>query len=260
MKFVGCFCLNLLVFAVFAEESGDSWESSSPEIYSDISRKAQQNAVKYDGWKVVGGLTYSMSSFSSTIRTGSNNTKQNMDNFMLTVGIDYSKKLKKRFIIGGEFLLDFWKSQKKSGDMQIFSYDYYDRILQSWGTSYNTFSGDLKIPCMMPELSLKGGYIFRNMGTVVFLKLGAQRMQAEYRYYVDGKQISSINAIRYIPMFGIGGHKRFNKKLGVSFELNFPYRRECEKVTDNPTLYHRVKLGRTTVRILATYSIPGKIN
>lgn len=261
MKVISCFCLGLVFFGVSAAAGSSSWEDSGPEIYSDISQKAQQNAVKYDGWKILGGLSYSMSSFNATIRTGSSRTKQSMDNFMLSVGIDYSKKFKKRFIIGGTFLLDFWKSQKNSGDMQIFNYDYYDRNVESWGSSYNNFSGELKVPCMIPEISLKGGYIFRNMGTIAFLKLGVQRMQAEYTYYVDGIRISSVNAIKYIPLIGIGGHKRFNKKWGVSFELNVPYKREYEGETDyGSKMYHKVKMGRTTVRVLATYSIPGKIN
>ena len=261
MKFASCFCLGLLAFGAFAQGGDTSWEDSGPEIYSDISKKAQQNAVKYDGLKILGGLTYSMASFNATIRTGSNRTKQDVNNFMFSVGLDYSKKFKKNFIVGGTFLLDFWKAQKKSGDMQIFNYDYYDRILSTWGPEYSTYSGELKTPCMTPEISIKGGYIFRNMGTIAFLKLGAQRMKAEYTYYVDGMKISSVNAIKYIPLFGIGGHKRFNKKLGVSLELNFPLRREHEGVINSgSTIYHKTKMGRTTVRVLATYSIPGKTN
>lgn len=261
MKFANCFCLGLLVCDVFAQGGNTFGDDSGPEIYADISKKAQQNAIKYDGLKILGGLTYSMASFDATIRTGSSRTKQNVNNFMLTLGLDYSKKFKKSFIVGGMFLLDFWKAQKKSGDMQIFNYDYYDRNLVSWASLYNTLSGELKTPCMTPELAIKGGYIFRNMGTIAFLKLGVQRMKAEYIYYVDGIKISSVKAIKYIPLFGIGGHKRFNKKLGVSFELNFPFKREYEGETDyGSKIYHKVKMGRTTVRVLATYSIPGKTN
>lgn len=262
MKFINCFCLGLLFFDVVSANSSTSWEDDSgPEVYIDVSKRAQQNAVKYDGLKLLGGLTYSMSSLNATIKTGANRTKKDMNNFMFTLGIDYSKKFRKNFIVGGTFLLDFWKAQKETGDMQVFNYDYYDRLLNSsYYSSFNTLSGELKMPCMTPEISIKGGYIFRNMGTIAFLKLGVQRMQAKYVYYVDGHQISSINAIKYVPLFGIGGHKRFNKKLGVSFEVNFPYKRECEKATEYPTLYHKIKMGRTTVRVLATYSIPGKTN
>lgn len=261
MRLISCFCLGLFAFEVFAQGGSASWDDSGPEIYSDISKKAQQNAVRHDGFKVVGGITYSMASFNATIRSGSSRTKQDINNLMLTFGLDYSKKFKKNFIIGGVFLLDLWKTQKKSGDMQIFNYDYYDRTLASWGTSYSTYSGELKTPCITPELALKGGYIFKNMGTIAFLKLGLQRMKAEYTYYVDGKKISSVKAIKYIPLIGIGGHKRFNKKLGVSFELNFPIKREHKgEISYGTTVQHRVKMGRTTIRVLATYSIPGKMN
>ena len=173
MKFANCFCLGLLFCDVFAQGGNTSWDDSGPEIYSDISKKAQQNAIKYDGLKILGGLTYSMASFDATIRTGLTRSKQNIDNFMLSVGLDYSKKFKKSFIIGGMFLLDFWKSQRKEGDMQIFNYDYYDRTLSSWGPEYSTYSGELKTPCMTPELAIKGGYIFRNMGTIAFFKAGS---------------------------------------------------------------------------------------
>ena len=262
MRFVSCFCLGMLAFEVLAEDGNASWGSgSSPEVYIDVSKKAQQNALKHDGMRIMGGLTYSMSSFNATIRTGSRRTKQSMNNFMLTLGIDYSKKFKKNFILGITLLLDFWKAQKKTGDMQIFNYDYYDRSQSTWANLFNTLSGELKIPCIIPEISLKGGYIFHNLGTVAFLKLGAQRLQAEYTYYVDGKRISSVNATKFIPLFGIGGHKRFNKKWGVSVEVNFPFKREHEGITDYGNVtYHKIRMGRTTVRVLATYSIPDKTN
>jgi len=261
MKFVGCSCICLLVFSVLAEGNNGSGNGAGPEVYIDVSKRARQNAVKLDGLKLLGGLTYDMSTFNATIRTGSHSTKQSINNLNLTIGLDYSKKFKKNFIVGGTLLMDFWKAQKKRGDMQIFNYDYYDRTINSWGSLGSNFSGELKKPCMTPEISIKGGYIFRNMGTIAFLKLGVQRMQAEYVYYVDGKKISSVNAIKYIPLFGIGGYKRFNKKLGVSLELNFPYRKECEKMTNyGDTLYHKIKMGRTTIRALATYSVPSKTN
>jgi hypothetical protein len=41
MKFASCFCLGLLAFGVFAQGGDTSWEDSGPEIYSDISKKAQ---------------------------------------------------------------------------------------------------------------------------------------------------------------------------------------------------------------------------
>lgn len=261
MKFASCFCLGLMFFDAFAMGDGVSKGGLSPEVYSDISRRAQQNAMKFDGWKLVGGLTYGMSSFYASIRTGSKQTKQNINDFMLTGGVDYSRKIKKNFIIGGAFLLDFWKSQKKTGDMQIFNYDYYARLLDTYySSSLNTLSGELKMPSFLPELSVRGGYIFQNMGTIAYLKLGLQRIKAKYTYYVDGHQISSLNAIRYIPIFGIGGYKRWSKKFGISFELSLPYKREYEGTTENPTLRHKIKMGRSTIRVLVTYSIPGKMN
>ena len=78
----------------------------------------------------------------------------------------------------------------------------------------------------------------------------------------DSIKFESVKAVKLIPTLGIGGFKRFNKKFGVSFEWNFPVmKRENEKVLTNlqgegSSLEHRVKMGRSTIRVLATYNIP----
>lgn len=254
MKFFGSICLGLLASSVFAESN-----NSSPDVYIDVSKKAQLNAIKYDGWKFIGGLNYSMSNFKATITGGFKNTEQNVNNFMLTTGIEWSKKFQRRFIIGVSLLADIWKAQKKTGDWQIFNYDFYDRLCNSYIYS-GSLDGELKSSCIIPELSVKGGYIFRNMGTIAFLKLGLQYIQGEYSYLNAGLNIASAKAIKIIPLIGIGGYRRFNKKWGMSLEVNFPFRRETEKTLKNlgeklETFNHKIKMGRKSIRILATYSI-----
>ena len=67
---------------------------------------------------------------------------------------------------------------------------------------------------------------------------------------------------KLIPILGIGGFTRFNKKFGISFQWNFPlFKTENQKILLNlqgegSSLEHRVKMGRSTVRVFATYFIP----
>lgn len=255
MKIFNCICLGILVFEAFA-----AIDDSSPEIYVDVSKRAQQNAVKYDGWKIVGGLTYSMPDFCATIKGSSVKTEQTLNNFMVTAGVEWSRKIKKKFIIGAWALADIWKTQEKTGDWQTFNYAFYDSPnAQSYIIGNNSLDGRLKMSSIIPEISVRGGYIFRNLETVAFIKLGAQYMQANYRYALSGHEICSAKAVKLIPIFGIGGYKRYNKKWGFSLELNFPFKRDTEQTLSDiggGTVIHKIKMGRKSIRVLATYSIP----
>ncbi len=269
MRFFGSFCVGLLFFNTVA-----AIDDSRPEIYIDISRRAQLNAIKFDGWKIVAGLSYSMASFEASIKQDPGTTEKTLNNFMLTAGVDYSKKFKNKYLLGVSVLADFWKAQKKTGDWQAINLTFHNALFNKYKDTYETFGGEIKIPCIIPEAAIKGGYIFRNLGSVAFIKLGMQYMQAEYIYLADSIKFESVKAVKLIPMLGIGGFKRFNKKFGISFEWNFPlvksYNEKTITYTYQPkkedgtndgdpvsgSLLHRVKMGRSTVRVFATYNVP----
>ncbi len=256
MRFLAGVCLGLIAFNAMAQNEDDTNDGFHAKVYSDVSKKAQQNAIKYDGWKILGGLTYSMSMFSAGAKGSVVYTENNINNFMLTFGLDYSKRFRKRFLLGAVGLLDIWKAQRKGGDWQDFNYEYYSRVGPNYW-NYGTLDGGLKTQSIIPEFAVKGGYIFRRMGTVVYLKAGAQYMRCEYVYTNSGLEVCSYEVVKFVPLIGFGGQKRLNKKFGIAFELNFPFKRDYEKTIDNLT--HRVKVGRKTIRVLVTYSIPGKI-
>lgn len=264
MKFLSSFCLGLLLFNTVA-----AVDDSRPEVYIDISRRAQLNAVRFDGWKLVAGLAYSMASFEACTKTTPATTERSLNNFMLTAGVDYSKKFKNKYLLGVSVLADFWKAQKKTGDWKAINQSYDTEMEGKHSYSDKNMAGEIKIPFIIPEIAVKGGYIFRNLGTVAFIKLGAQYLQSEYIYYGDGIKFDSVKNIKLIPTLGIGGFKRFNKKFGISFEWNFPlFKSYNEKIithTYTPTgqsepttinITHRVKMGRSTIRVLATYNVP----
>jgi len=261
MKFVSSFCLGLLVF-----NAASAIDDSKPEVYIDISKRAQLNAIRFDGWKLIAGLAYSMASFEACTKTTPGTTERSLNNFMLTTGFDYSKKFKNKYLFGVSVLADFWKAQKKAGDWQAINKSFHDDLFAHYSEKYPGIApeGTIKIPSIVPEVAIKGGYIFRNLGTVAFIKLGMQYMQAEYIYSnaTDGIKIDSVKAVKLIPLLGIGGFRRFNKKFGISFEWSFPlFKAENQKILLNiqgegSSLEHRVKMGRSTIRILGTYSIP----
>ncbi len=261
MKFLSSFCLGLLFFSTAA-----AIDNSGPEIYLDISKRARLNATRFDGGRLIVGLSYSMASFEACTKTTPGITERSLNNFMLTAGVDYSKKFKNKYLLGVSVLADFWKAQKKTGDWQAINKSFHDDLFAYYNEKYENFvpEGELKIPSIIPEIAVKVGYIFRNLGTVAFLKLGMQYMQAEYIYLnaTDGIKIDSVKAVKLIPLLGIGGFKRFNKKFGISFEWNFSlFEKESQKILSNiqgegSSLEHRVKMGRSTIRILATYNVP----
>lgn len=255
MKLLNCICLGALFFNACADDDG-----SGPSVYADISKRAQQNAVRYDGWKVVGGLCYSNSSFQATIKSGTTNTDRRIINFMLTAGIDWSKKFARRFIFGATFVTDIGKAQATTGEWQEFNYDLNERLYDDYSPN-GSLDCTLKTPCITPEFSVKGGYIFPNIKSVVFLKLGLQYMYSEYFYSNQGSDVCSVKAIKLVPFLGLCGYRRLNKKLGVSLEFNFPFRRDSEKTlrdvgSGEDPLHHKVRMGRTSVRLYLTYSIP----
>ena len=96
-------CLAMISFFAVAEEEGE------PTVYVDVSKKAQEEATKYDGPKLLAGLSYSWVSFQASVTNGLKSTKKEVNNFMLTVGVDYSKKLKKKFLAGMCVIADVWK-------------------------------------------------------------------------------------------------------------------------------------------------------
>lgn len=263
MKFLSSFCLGLLFFNTVA-----AVDDSRPEVYIDISRRAQLNAIRFDGWKLIGGIAYSMASFEACTKTTPATTERSLNNFMLTAGVDYSKKFKNKYLLGVSVLADFWKAQKKNGDWKAINQSYDTDLKDVY--NYKNMAGEIKIPFVIPEIAVKGGYIFRNLGTVAFIKLGAQYLQSEYIYFGDGVKVDSVKNIKLIPTLGIGGFKRFNKKFGISFEWNFPlFKSYNEKTITYPikdpddgnktiegSLIHRVKMGRSTIRVLATYNVP----
>ena len=134
MKFVSSFCLGLLFFSTVA-----AIDDSRPEVYIDISRRAQLNAIRFDGWKIIGGVAYSMASFEACTKTTPATTERSLNNFMLIAGVDYSKKFKNKYLLGVSVLADFWKAQKKTGDWQAINQSFHNDLFEYYNTTYQNF-------------------------------------------------------------------------------------------------------------------------
>lgn len=241
-------CLAMISFFAVAEEEGE------PTVYVDVSKKAQEEATKYDGPKLLAGLSYSWVSFQASVTNGLKSTKKEVNNFMLTVGVDYSKKLKKKFLAGMCVIADVWKGQKKTGSWSDMNNDYNTFR----GPTFNAFGerhAELTTANIIPEVSLRGGYLFKQLKSAAFVKAGIQRVEGTYRYRAGLHETSKVKALAWVPLIGIGGEKRINKKFGVRMELNFPLNRTVKKYND--LVEHQTKMGRRTVRLMGTLSVPG---
>ncbi len=242
MKLIYATCLGMIVLNVVSEDN-----NYQPKVYADITKQAQEQAVKYDGIKLLFGLGYSFADFNASLTDRNNNTKNSMNHFMLTIGCDYSKALKHNIILGASLLMDIWKKQKKSNYWSGLNADYDSVRGHLYGGNKD---GDVQNSSLIPEISLKAGYIFKSLKSYAGIKLGVIRLEGTYRYRVNNYEISSTKYNGFTPFFGFVAFKNINNKFGVMIEINKSLNKKSKRSFDS--VEQQTKMNSTTVRILGT--------
>lgn len=251
MRFFNCICLAFITFCTEVMADGEVNNDYQPKTYADISQKAQENAMKYDGFKTFAGLCYSATSFKASVEGGSSNTQKDFNVFMFTFGLSGSKIFKQNFLAGVSLATDICSSKKKESGWDGLNADY-NAIRGPVHSARGKLNGELKIPSINFELALQLAYIFKKLTSYAFLKLGASRIEGTYCYNAGGNEVGKVKAVGFVPLIGLGGGKNFNNKFGAVIEVNFPICKTIKKNTDFTE--HKIKLGKKTIRLLGTYS------
>ncbi len=246
MKIFGCLCLCSIAFSVFS--TNDEYQ---PKVYADITKQAEENAVKYDGIKLIGGLGYTLSDYKASIIGRNETTKNSLNHFIFTLGCDYSKALKHNILIGASLLVDMWSRQKKSGNWASLNGAYDNQ--RGGAHAAGNREAELQNAFLTPEMCIKAGYIFKSLKSSVSLKIGLSREECKYRYRVNNAEVASVNISKFIPLIGISGYRNINSKFGIMVEINKSLGKKAKNNAD--LVDHQVEMAPTTIRLLGTMKI-----
>lgn len=245
-RVLGVILLSVVTTNFVVADKGDDIQ---PEVYVDISEKAQQDAVKYDGWRVIAGGSYLWSFFEASC--GTNNTKRSLNSFVLTLGVEKAKKFMGKFIGALNAMVSIRKSQKEDGDWSQFNADY----LALRGAAY---SGNKWATCKtnsaIPEINFRAGYILKRYKIVGYIILGVARSSVVYEYYAEGLTPAKVTSAVFLPKFGIGAEMKINKKWGVACEWATTFSRSSNKNVDAAN--HQTKSGMSLVRLMVSFTLP----
>ncbi|MDR0678429.1 MAG: hypothetical protein LBF44_02740 [Holosporaceae bacterium] len=258
MRTSRCFCLALCVFAsvvfqetkVFGAESSQENSPKEPNVYVDISQSARENAVSFDGIRGLLGLFFTMQNFEASIGNSKNFTGNNMNQFGLYFGMEYSKSFRKGFLIAVNMETDISKKKKKEGSWKDLNDEYN---IQRGQVYLGEKTGKLESDAICPGVALKCGYILPKYESVIFLKLGISKVNGKYYYNSSGAEVCNVNVNTYVPSLGLGVERKINRKWGAAIEANLPIKRSTKNIQDN--VEHKMKVGRKDLRLMAIYSI-----
>lgn len=229
--------------------AADGENDYEPEVYADISLQAKQKAIRYDGFKLFGGLGYLMSDYKASSNGIAGSSKKSND-FGLSFGGAYTKKCKGRFIVGVNGVLDVQRTKKTSGSWEDLNAGY----AAARGNAHaGEKTAEFKSSTIIPELSVFAGGIFPKMASSAALQVGASRIGGKYTYRANGQNVCSLNSARIVPHIGIIGEKKMNNRWGVMFMMNFSLKKASKKTED--TVVHKTDLNRKTIRLMGTMAI-----
>lgn len=242
-----CICCAVLVNTVNAEDS-----PIESKVYVDISKEAIDNAVKFDGARVLGGLYFAPTHVDTGSTSSKSYTNHKMNQYGVTLGFEYSKELKKHDLIAGIVgSIDITKKKTISGSWEEVNKEYYQATLASYPAGNKTAS--LSVESVIPIIALKGGYKLKKYQSVVFAKVGVSQIRTKYNYKLNDADIGNGSAQIFVPSLSVGAEKKINKKLGVSFEVNVGLKRKQTKQING--FNHSIKANRRYVQLIATYGV-----
>ncbi len=247
MKYVACVFSTFLAFNAYSVggASNNAGDEASPTIYADVSQSAIDDAVSFDGVRGIVGFGYGTSQYAASL--GSNFTSNELGMFSLVAGLGYAKSFKNNILVGLDVYSDISPKKKKEGGWSSLNSNY--DATQQTGTKYGKLNTDI----FTPSLGIRVGYVFVGYKTVVSAKLGFSKVTGSYEYYLNGSKASDIDVDAIVPTVGLCGEHKLNRQWGVSLEANLPIKRVVKKTSNN--VEHRIKVGRTDIRLLGIYSI-----
>jgi hypothetical protein len=224
-------------------------------VVVDISPKAVENSVSFEGVRLFGGIVLDSSAQSNSI-VGSEiaATKNSFTSVGLNFGVEYAKSLKKikaleDFLCSIGVMVDLFSRKKHEGGCETLNKGYDNAIRSTYQQSR---TGVIKTGMFSPSLILKAAYRISQIDSVVFLKLIMFYKTAKQEYYGDDKKIADINVSALCPAIGAGIEYKISKKYGAALEFCFPLQKTFKKVVGE--LQHKIDLSGFNVRLIVTCS------
>ncbi|MDR2724172.1 MAG: hypothetical protein LBB25_03140 [Holosporaceae bacterium] len=244
MKILGCFCLILCIFDIFAEDA-DKNTGSGPTIFSDISESAREEAVSFDGIHGLLGLCLTPNEFEASYGRRDNFTRNNMNLLSICCGIEYAKALRNGLLIAINADLNLSGKGKKEGTWGDLNKEYESQRGQLYPGKK---TGKLEKDSLSPSVNMKLGYQLPKYNSMAYLILGLKKTSGSYKYIRNGG-ISDVSFNAYQPSVGLGWEKKINPEFGASVEAIVVFKKGFEEQFDNSV--HHVKAAAKTVRLVA---------
>jgi hypothetical protein len=226
-------------------------EAADPTIYADISQSAQDAAVSFDGIRVILGGSLGFYSFGASIYNGNTPTNTKVNAFDICLNMEYSKSLKKGFLVGFTIGANISQKSKKDGSWNDLNSQYENHIGNMYpGVSH---TGTVEKDALCPEIALKLGYQLSGYPVLLYIKVGLSKIGVTYNYRANENHICHVEANNFVPKIYIGFEKKFNKMWGVSLEANTSIARQ--KTTNSGGMDHKTKLSQKAFSIFATYRV-----
>ncbi|MDR3179820.1 MAG: hypothetical protein LBT70_02880 [Holosporaceae bacterium] len=219
-----------------------------PEIYADPSDSAVQNAVSFDGAKILCGLGMSMQKYAASVKGCENFTSNSTNAFNVIVGMEYAKSFKKGLLMSGGARIKITKKQKKELDWNSMNAGY-NELKKVTGVR----SGYMENSAMIPVALVKCGYALKEYKSVAFATLEIAWMSVSYSYTLDGEKVCNVSTKSMVPQIGLGIERKWNKKIGLLAEVSFPIKRMCKTTADG--VEHRIRVGQTSLKLLMSISL-----
>jgi hypothetical protein len=220
-----------------------------PEVYADPSDTAIQNAVSFDGAKIICGVGMSMQKYGASVKGHENFTSNSVNAFNAIIGMEYAKPFKKGLLVSGGAFMAIGKKQKKELDWNSMNANYNELKSASVGVR----SGYMENSALIPLALLKCGYALKKYKSVAFASLKIAWMSVSYGYTLDGVKVCDAAVKPIVPLIGFGIERKWNKKIGVLAEVSFPIKRTCKTTADG--IEHCIRVGQTSLTIMMSMSL-----
>lgn len=229
-----------------------------PIIMAKISKSAIDKALSPDGLKAILGIFFGPQKYEGAISSNdkqfSKKTVKKMSIFAGTLGVEYAKSFRNGLFLAGNLLLDLGPKRKQSGDWKNVN-ESFDAKMDVHGVSKNERKVYIQTELFTPSVGVKVGYRFRNIRSLAYGKLELSRLAGRYKYTLNGKNFSTINANTLTLSAAVGGEYRVNQKIGVGFEFGFPIQRKTHKKKVEYGVEHLTRMSHVEIRLLGYYTI-----
>lgn len=237
---------KIIVLSVFSMVSMSQAKEIEPNVYNTISEEAQEESIKFDGMRILGGLSYSQ----HKINAGSKSHKMNVIGG--TVGGEYGKTFKKNWLVAVDVMLNLSQKKKQEGSWKDVDPSYEDARGALWAGNR---TATLETSPFSADIAVKGGYQLKSYSSLIFAKLGIAifPVKATCKYKVNGNEIGKVDMKWHSPMISLGVERKFNSKWGGVIEAGMGLEKKSTKSFDN--FNHEMKLKRINVSVMGTYTV-----